>query len=50
MKSLMICVGVIAGIVILGGMMYLWSACGNLRDLCVGLALMALVVFGWPTT
>jgi hypothetical protein len=48
MKSLKICLSIFAGLLLLGGMVYVWNACGSLKDLCFGLALMALVVFGWP--
>ena len=49
MKSLRIFLGIGAGLLLLGGMMYVWNACGSLQDLCIGLSLMALVMFGWPS-
>ena len=49
MKVLKTCLGVSACVFVLGGMAFVWNACGGLQEFVVGLVVMALVIFGWPT-
>ena len=49
MKFSDIFLGMLLGILLSGGALFVWTICGNLQELGFGLFLMAVMIFGWPS-